>query len=387
MDDVLYWIWLQNALGYGNLKFKKIKELYGTAKDFFNGGEYEWKLSGILRIKDIESLKKCKTERAYNVLNSCQKLGYNVIGLSQNEFPGLLYQIDNPPAVLYVKGDISCVENHINVAVVGTRKASEYGIGIAEDLAYNLAKKDITIVSGGAVGIDLAAHEGALKAGGKTVCVLGCGINYPYLSSKEYIREEISKNGAVVSEYPPGFPASRYTFPVRNRIISGLSSGTVVVEAGEKSGSLITANIANEQNRDVYVFPPHPDNFENSGSVSLIRDGAMIISGAEDILNEYTNRKASRFPRSFRSTAVSKKAFEFKKSVNSEFLKPTRNENIDKISPEGKKIYNLILKGKIHIDEITSELNLPPYKVLSLITELEIAGVVRSLAGNYYQAI
>ncbi len=186
---------------------------------------------------------------------------------------------------------------------------------MAFDISKDMAYKGATIISGGALGIDCTAHEGALHAKGKTVAVLGCGINYPYLLKNSQLRKKISQSGAVVSEYPPDYPSSVYTFPMRNRIISGLSLGTIVIEAGEKSGSLITANLANEQNRDVFVVPVNEKSPLAKGALKLIQDGAQVITCADDVLNSYYMRKLN--------SSGSDKIFEKNLNKNSENIKET----------------------------------------------------------------
>ena len=294
-EKTVYWIWLQQALRYNNLKIKYIMNLYEDIERFYILGENEWRLLGIFTNSDIESLKKVSIEKAKIVLNNCARIGCEVVAIDDERFPYLLKQIEDPPAVLYVNGDITCVNDKLVVAVVGTRKASTYGFEMAGRISRTLAENDTVVVSGGALGIDSAAHEGAVAAGGKTVCVLGCGLDFPYLASKISLKRDIiRKGGAVITEYPPGTPARTWTFPARNRIISGLSHGTVVVEAGRKSGSLITADLANEQNRDVFVVAPPNGDEGSSGNVSLINDGAQMIKSGDDVLEEYSSRPLIR---------------------------------------------------------------------------------------------
>ena len=286
-DNIIYWIWLQQSFGYGSRKFKKIAELYHNIEEFYKAGEHEWRLSGIFTNKDIEVLSETKLEEAKSVLDDCERIGCEAIGLGDERFPELLKKIDDPPAVLYVKGDIRCLEGRISIAIVGTRKASHSGLDFAGGISRGLSQKGVVVVSGGALGIDSVAHENAVDIGGTTVCVLGCGLDFNYLSIQNELKNDIIKTGgAVISEYPPGTPSAKWTFPIRNRIISGLSHGTVVVEAGEKSGSWITANLANEQNRNVYILPPTSETFVASGSLTLIEAGAKVVTCAEDILRD-----------------------------------------------------------------------------------------------------
>lgn len=286
-----YWIWLQNSLRYGSHKVRTVRLLYKNIKDFYNAGEMEWRLCGCFTNKEIENLKNNSLEVSEKIIERCNKLNYKIITPDNNSYPMLLREIQNPPCVLYVQGDESCLNSDLPISIVGTRAATRYGTEMAFDISRGIAQKGATVISGGALGIDCAAHEGALEAKGKTVAVLGCGINYPYLLKNSKLRKAISQTGAVISEYPPDFPSSVYTFPMRNRIISGLSLGTVVIEAGEKSGSLITANLANEQNRDVFVVPVNEKSPLAKGALKLIQDGAQVVTCADDVLNSYYMRK------------------------------------------------------------------------------------------------
>ena len=396
-DNVVYWIWLQQALGYGNRKVKQIAELYDDIEKFYQAGETEWRLSGLFTNKDIENLNSTKLEDAQTILADCDRICCDVIGLDDERFPELLGKIDDPPAVLYVWGDIMCVADKLTVAVVGTRKASPKGLSIAEEISEGLARKNVVIVSGGALGIDSMAHKSAVEAGGKTVCVLGYGLDYNYLSIQNVLKQNIMRTGgAIVSEYPPGVPGAKWTFPARNRIISGLAHGTVIVEAGENSGSWITANLANRQNRDVFIVPPAAGNFVAIGSVALMEAGAQKVACAEDILKNYDSKPRVRNKPAFRSVDVSKKFYEFDVSkICSRSVRPSAvnqkvsktHDAVSKLTDRERQVYEMISKGRSHIDDIVEALGMPSYKVLAVLTQLEIAGVIKSLPGKCYEII
>lgn len=398
-EKSVYWIWIQQALKYNNLKIKYVKKLYKDIEQFYIRGENEWRLLGIFTNKDIENLKSTGLEKAKIILNNCRKIGCEVVTLDDERFPYLLGQIEDPPAVLYVNGDISCVNDRLVIAVVGTRKASDYGFEMAEKISKALAEDDAVIVSGGALGIDSAAHESTVAVGGKTVCVLGCGIDFPYLNSKRNLKQDIIKTGgAVISEYPPGAPALTWHFPARNRIISGLAHGTVVVEAGKKSGSLITANLANEQNRDVFVVDFHNENVNLSGNLALINDGAQVINSGDEILKEYSARRIIESKTEPSPIKASKKSYEFhSESINREnskkYISVKKAETV-KIDPrveilgeQERKIYDIVAKGKTQIDSITEKTGLPSHKILGSLTNLELLGLIKSLPGKHYEII
>jgi DNA processing protein len=212
--------------------------------------------------------------------------GCRVLISTDEHYPELLRQIYDPPIVLYVKGELT-VKDKNAVAIVGSRQTTHYGIETARKLAYQLAYVGVTVVSGGARGIDTAAHQGALAARGRTVCVLGTGINIVFPPENQELFEHIAKNGAVITQFPFNRPADRQTFPIRNRIVAGMTLGTVVVEANLTSGALITANMAVEAGRQVFAVPGRIDSPRSKGCHELIKKGAKLCEGAEDILSEF----------------------------------------------------------------------------------------------------
>ena len=210
---------------------------------------------GLFTPKELKQLSQNTLEDGKILIDSSESKGIQTITPACKAYPQRLYQIDNPPCMLYVKGILPNLDEQPALAVVGTRNATTTGKQITYDLSMQLAQAGMVIVSGGAKGIDTAAHQGALQGNGSSVCVLGCGIEYPYLMENEAMRRSIAEHGAIISEFPITKPAFKHHFPIRNRIISGLSVGVLVVEAAERSGSLITARTALEQNRDVFAVP------------------------------------------------------------------------------------------------------------------------------------
>lgn len=362
-----YYIWLTQALGYSNPKFKRIHELYASVEDFYLGGEREWRLSGLFDEKEIFALSSTDLSVSYPIIDRCTRSGITVFSFDDDAYPALLYEIYDPPAVLYVKGRLPDFDKRLSIAFVGTRSATSYGKKISHVLAGSLSKVGVVIVSGGAMGVDSAAHTGALEAGGVTVCVLGCGINHKYLMHSAPMRESISKTGAVVSEYPPDFPAAKFTFPERNRIISGLSRGVVVVEAGEKSGSLITASRAVEQGRDVFAVMGNITSPYSLGCNRLIRDGAVPVLDYTDVVNAYP-------------------AFSIEAQASSVVENPTHKQNIG-VSDDAKKVYYILSAEPMHIDAVTEKAALPAGRVLSALTELELETLVSCDPGRMCRII
>ncbi len=284
-EDMKYWVWLSMMQKIKPGDKSRLLEHLGTpvkiweaqkkelcSLPFANAVIYEQVLD--------ESIRK-KSRKVFEVVRRSR---VNMVSIQDRCYPEGLKQIYDPPLVLYVKGKL--ISDEKMVAVVGSRKATGYGLEVARKLSYELVSSGITVISGMARGIDSAAHKGALEGGGRTVAVLGCGTDTVYPPENRRLMKQIEKNGAVISEYPPGTPPLPRNFVARNRIISGASMGTVVVEAGERSGSLITAGYALEQGRDVFAVPGNIDSEVSRGTNKLIKDGAKVVASVNDILEE-----------------------------------------------------------------------------------------------------
>ncbi|MEE1238774.1 MAG: DNA-processing protein DprA [Acutalibacteraceae bacterium] len=373
-----YFVWLQKALGAGNIRAVKALGHFGNAENIYKATPSERKAAGIFSPKDLSRLGSTKIDTAKGIIEDCRKYGIDIIPLGDREYPYCLSVIDNPPIVLYVKGEMLDFDNTPSICIVGPRKVSDYGKKAAYSLGYRLSKSGMTVVSGGAVGSDYYAHLGALKAGCKTALVMGCGIESGYLPQNEPLRRHISENGCIISEHPPKAGLTKFSFPVRNRIMSALALGTVVVEAGKKSGALITANHALNQGRDVFVIPGSPTEEQYVGSNALLRDGAKPLLDISDIFNEYI----PRFP----DKIDVKKAYEkpnnsVKNTEEKQIYKKLSNETLSK---EAKIVYNYLDKHKFYPDEIDGT-NLSSSEILSALIELELEGLIRALPGGRYE--
>ena len=284
-SDLKYWVALKLVDGVGNVGFKNLIEAFGSPENAFNAPTDTLKvIPGInaktaLKIKGFNDWQKVDRE-----LELADKTKIAIITAGNSLYPKNLLNIYDFPPLLYVKGMLR--EDDINIAVVGSRMATTYGKFSTQRLCQELALHGITIVSGMARGIDSAAHRGALTGKGRTIAVLGCGIDVVYPLENKKLLEEISENGAVITEFPFSTPPSGSNFPARNRIISGISFGVVVVEASDRSGSLITARLALEQGREVFAVPGSIDSPGSRGTHKLIREGAKLIESVHDILEE-----------------------------------------------------------------------------------------------------
>ncbi len=285
--DHLFWIWLSEALGASSKHLRRLTELYDGPYEIFHAEDAELERIPSLPERVLQALCNKDLGAASRILESCEALGIDTIPYDDPRYPLLLREIEAPPTVLYCRGHLPDLNARLCVGMVGTRRMSAYGMHTAYKISYELCRKGALVVSGMATGIDGVSAAGALAAGGETVAVLGCGVDVIYPKHHAPLYEAISEKGAILSEYPPGTPPAGYRFPVRNRLISGLSQGTVVVEAGLGSGSLITAKEAILQGRDVFAIPANIGSRGAEGTNGLIRDGAHPVLSSEDILEPY----------------------------------------------------------------------------------------------------
>lgn len=412
---VEYWIWLQRTLGAGFFADELIA-YFGDARGVYEAGDREWIASGALTAGNIEKLSTFSPSQSFDAIKKCETNGWHIIPCDSPLYPKRLLRINAYPLVLYVWGDASVLDSELSIGMVGTRNCSDYGLGVAGALSGDLAKAGFTVVSGGAVGVDRACHEGALNAGGSTIAFLGCGLGYDYLKSNENMRKRISENGAVVSEFLPFTPASRTTFPIRNRLISGMSLGTVVVEAKEKSGSLITARYSADQGRPVFAVPGDVTNSNFFGTNKLIRKGAKAVFSAFDIISEFSymypelektlsfDEKITSVPPLNYSDRTDNKLKSKKISKNKdrndgftiydlcaekEKTGENKTDSSDAVLPDGvtaeaKKVYSYLKSEPVYADFISERSGMQVRDVLTALTELELYGVCFAHAGGRY---
>lgn len=387
---IKYYIWLQTVLGAGNTRTVKILNFFGSPKNIFNACNSTRKKSGLFTQKELLVAEKTNISNALEIIELCRKNKINIITYGSELYPKGLEVLPDAPLLLYVKGKIPDFNKIPVISIVGPRKVSDFGKKAAYSLSYRLAASGFVIVSGGALGADTYAHAGALKANGKTVLCLGCGILSDYLSENKKLREAITENGCLISEYPPNAEATKYNFPIRNRIISALSLGTVVIEAGIKSGALITARHAYEQGRDVFVIPGSPDNKNYAGSNSLLRDGAKPILDASDIFNEYITRFPDKIfiDKAYEKPIISKNKLNHASKMSIQKLKTEKTEKnfYETLSKEAKIVYNYLDKQKFLPEEIKNT-GLSSQQLLAALTELEMEFLIRALPGGMFEKI
>lgn len=286
-ENALFWIWLSEALGAANRDFRTLITMYEGPYELFHAEEEELERIPNITERTKHALASKSLERATEILDRCQRQGIGVLPYADERYPKALRDIKDPPVVLYCKGQLPQLDRRLSIGMVGTRRMSAYGLQSAYKIAYELATAGAIVVSGMAAGIDGVCAAAALAAKGETVAVLGCGLDVVYPKHHRALMEEIERHGLLLSEYPPGTRPNHYHFPIRNRLISGLSQGTLVVEAGLGSGSLITAKDAILQGRDVFALPANVGSRGAEGTNGLLRDGANLVIGAEDLLKTY----------------------------------------------------------------------------------------------------
>lgn len=417
METIYYWIWLLLVFGAGNRKIWKILEHYETPQTAYTALQTE-KLP-FLKERDVRSIKTVTMEQVEKIIQNCKEKQIAMVCFDDENYPEQLRQIYNPPIVLFYQGQLSLLTDYPCLTVVGTRNPSDYSIQTADLLCRCLAKSGMLLVSGFAVGLDSVAHRAALLSGGKTVAVMGCGLDVPYPKVNASAKKYIIRNGLMLSEFLPGTEPARQNFPMRNRILAGVSSGTLVIQAPVGSGALITAEQAMEQGKPVFCLPP-ADIFDNqyAGVVKYLREGAIPVFAPEDILREYHDSCEQRLQEISLDMILKQQSAEKPAQSAHTAAAPSRNttdavgENaaskissvkevaVEPVKPaadvavletlEGltKQIMALLLEqSPLQIDQIVQTVQADAEEVAACLTELAIAQLVQRMPGQYYSVL
>lgn len=403
-----FWIWLTIAFGPANSHKWNVVRFYGSAKrtyDALTGGD----MSKVLP-SDRKRVNSATFDRVNRLMDLCDKNGIKICAYDDSEYPKRLKEIYNPPSVLFYFGDISGLNTHDLITCVGTRKPSEYSVSVGNRLITELVEKDFKIASGFAVGLDSLSHRSAIKAGGNSYAFLPCGLLEDYPKENADAKKVVAAHGAVISEYFPGEKPNPLMFRARNRILSGVSLGTLILQAGEKSGALSTASFALAQGREIFCIPPHDIYDERYlGVTELLRLGATPVFEAFDIISAYNLTKEHTIEeentesedKSDKNTETLEKISEKtsyserKKSVGRTVSASKKNLDVQKRDPDTSEseltgfkaeIYNFIReKGEIHLDEISIGIG-DVFEIEAYLTELELDGLIKSLPGNRFRA-
>lgn len=410
MSTLKYWIWFSERHGLRAETRSALLEAYGDPRSVYFAADKE--LEEIpLRDNEKETLRDKSLKDAQDILRRCTELDVQIVTIQDAVYPNRLRNIYDPPQVLYVMGKLPAMDEYAAIAVVGTRKATPYGIKMGRRMGYELTKGGALVVSGLAEGVDSAGAEGALQAGGSCIGVLGTAIDQVYPSFNRRLFEDVRAVGALISEYPPGSPKQRGTFPRRNRILSGLSVGVVVIEAPIKSGSLITASRALEQGRDLFVVPGNADSPQCAGSNDLLRDCAKAVTCGNDVLCEYTHLYDNVLLHSKTQVAIPPE-IEAQRTVLAE--KETKRENgfgflklrvprkkqdeaqqmtemtadvrscLESLTERQLKLVAVMSKPSMHVDDIIDLSGMPAATVLAEMTMLELSGIVTQEKGKRF---
>jgi DNA processing protein len=359
VNDKRYWVGFNLVKGIGAVRLQALCVHFGELETAWNAPIEALHAAG-LSIKLSERLAQVRSDVDLDkYLSKIDSMGIKILTWEDDLYPKRLKEIDQPPPILYIRGEVA-TEDSWAVAVVGTRRATAYGRQVTEELASFLAANGITVVSGFARGVDAIAHQSALKAGGRTIAVLGCGVDRIYPPEHSQLAEKVIANGALISDYAPGTPPDATNFPPRNRIISGMSMATVVVEAGETSGALITAQFAIDQGREVFAVPGNIMALQSKGTNKLIAQGAHPMLSALDMLDVLNLTRVTE-------QRIIRKAI------------PT--------DATERQLLSVLSYDPLHMDEIRNQTGLPIERVSATLAMLELKGLVRQVGGQNYIAV
>ncbi len=401
MSALEYWLWLASLPKLGVKAKHALLEHFASPEELYKASDAKLREVEDLTERGIRALGNKSLNEADRISRACAGKNIRIVTFADPDYPERLRNIYAPPILIYVKGELPSVDDNAVIAVVGTRKCTPYGARTAERLAFGIAGGGAVVVTGLAAGIDKSAAEGALAAGGRVIGVLGCAIDKVYPAQNERIFKAVERSGALISEYAPGERTFASCFPARNRIISALSLGVVVIEAPERSGALITASRALEQGKDVFVVPGNIDADSCTGSNSLLKDGAIPVTLPQDVLKEYQAVYPDKIDleaaADFRPAYASEKK-DLEKNVEKTKYKVIDNTlsleykkyegsgrppaETESLGENEKKLLAAISRTPIEIGKLSSLTGLPFADAMELITELELFGYIKELPGG-----
>lgn len=387
-----YWLWLATRKGLGARGAYLVARYFPTPEVAYFADPKEYKNIGGLR--NPAPLLDKDLSRPEEILRTCYDKGIYIITLQDAAYPNRLRATEDAPVVLYCRGVVPDL-NGPAIGVVGTRRASLYGLNQARRMGYGLSHCGCILVSGGAKGIDAEAMRGALLGGSPVVAVMGCGVDVPYPRENKSLLQDVAEHGCILSEYPPGTPPLSEHFPVRNRIISGLSLGVLVVECPERSGAQITARRALDQGRDVFALPANVGQATGEGNLHLLRDGAILVRDAWDILQEYVGLYPDtlklRQQKDFDEETACAQAPQEEPAPAKKLIDKAEDRsyidaknNWDALDPEQRQLMELLSGGAVPVDTLAEAMQRPPGIVLAQLTLLEVKGLIRRAPGGKF---
>ena len=398
-----HWIWLATRHGIGTRGRGILLRLFGTAEHIYSLTKEEYIQAEGFQERWLESLLDKDLKSAEEMLVKCDNLGISIMTYADEIYPERLRNIPDPPALLYYRGKMPNIDEEAAIAIVGTRKCSAYGLLHAKQFSKLIANSGGIVVTGGARGIDTMATKGALDSTMPVICVMGCGLDFTYPKENEWLFRDVEMHGCLISEYPPGTPPEGRNFPPRNRIISGLSVGVLVIEAPKQSGALITANLALDQGRDVYTIPSNIGTKQSEGSIELLQDGASLVMNGWEILRNYTHLFPDKLADARNKSALERiyaarygmalsvyspimSADDDKKSIdnplNNAYIE--NNKSFAGMQEDEKTILALLSDEPIHADQLVAKSNLTAQRVTAALTMLQIKQLAQKCGANYY---
>ena len=396
MTDSAIWIWHQLLFGIGTNRSHQMLEYFPDPADILRGIETRGQVLLMLNEQELTAWQPA-LQKAEEIKRRTLAKGCEIITPDHPLYPPLLQNIHSKPVALYVKGDLSCLQGALVIAMVGTRNHTEYGRDAGRKIAEELAACGAVVISGLAKGIDTICHTAALKAGGKSIGVLGCGIDVDYPSGSAQLKRNLVENGAVLSEFPLGTEALKVNFPMRNRLISGMSDGTLVVEADLKSGSLLTAAHAMQQSREIFAVPGSIFSIRGQGAHKLIKDGAKLTESAHDILDEFAHRnykglRPELIPElTLNNPGQNGKAQEGQPATDPPAPKsapepapPAPKSLPEEIYGPAREVYALLGPEPKTVETIAGECQLGLAQIQSALTQLEIYGLIKGYPGRRF---
>lgn len=399
MDDKVLWIWLVERMHRAGFKISEMMMAVDDIAEIYEKTDFSD--MDFLTGEQKKALCDKNLDEANKIIKRTKDIGADILTYTSPDYPDMLRKTDEPPYVLYIKGEIMKWDRLLPVAVVGTRRYTDYGLNAAWAICTGLARAGVTIVSGMARGLDSVASAAAIKAGCKTIAVLGCGLDIVYPPENAELMEKIIQRGAVISEYPPSSPPLGRHFPARNRIISGMSRGTLVIQAPLKSGALITANYALDSGKDVFAVPGDINCIQSRGTNRLIKMGAKLVESSADILAEYTAElellKAPDTSLEFEyeyEPAIKEKRKKSEKTdtaknqgkdINNEKTINLDDERYKSLDEDQRKIIEQLIGRNMHIDDIKRGTDIAIDKLTTNLTLLEMKGLIVQMPGKLFR--
>lgn len=385
MEHVLHWLWLTSKFNGANRKIAKLTEFFGGVDEVYASRAFH-----NLNLTDEEKRLLCDKDlsKAEKICEEVARIGGKIIAVDDPNYPKLLKQTHTPPTVLYIKGMVPSLDDVLTIGVVGTRNMSVYGRIVTERLCANLAKAGAVTVSGMAAGIDAVGAWATIEEGGVAVGVIGCGIDMVYPTENAELYKAVAERGCIMTEFPPGTPPISKNFPIRNRVIAGLSRGVLVTEAPPKSGALITARYAMDEGRDVFAVPRNISDVKYLGTNMLIQQGAKLINHPNDILCEYPYAKKIEVKE---PDAKEKKERHHRPTASAKPPKANKEaddrikEKIQPLTGTERTIAELLLERSMQTDEISRVTGMPISELNTQLIMLEMKGVVKKLPGSAYK--